>query len=774
MKKEVPTKEQTSRSMSTTERTAIDQEPSCKLNRRSFLKLGGIGTTLAAAPASVAAEISPPPHGGRAAESHPSELPSIPKPADLASDTLVHHFRDYFNPPQATNEFGFLQAHKSVSAMQAITFAPFTCCGLPDPPNSRNLITCELFLNGQILGNYPAPAGEVAYKWYPHKIWRQTRVEGLLFTTETFMPAKHRVVAQQMVVKNESGEHRKGALGLDLRAGIARMTHKNNWWYRYAELDNRLTADERRGCVVFESQHGQAVSVQGISPPPNRMEQRRMLVHQFSLAPGESRTFHYVNAIAESAEAALAIYDRLQGRFDEAVKEHESGFTGLLRSAFTPGNSEFSGYLPELHTHNPLLWKLYYNGLAGMLFCRRDSPASVYGPTYITCVYGASTSWIWDTMLTSLSMALLDPDILRMLLEVWLSQDMHQYVATDFMTGHGVGSWGYAVNDYGILRCAHAYLRVTGDFAWLDKDVDGKPVMARLLDHALYWKTLVKRPGGLADYGDMRNLLEVVSTWVHEVAGINAGNVYGMRFVATLLERRGDSRQAAQLRSEAKELAAQINRLLYVEGKGWWKCGQPDGTYKEVRHCYDLLAVFDAMFEDLSDRQKKEMSNFFWTELHTPLWMHALSPYDDDATWDVRADHSWLGAYVAWPPMTAKGLYKIDPSARVAEWVKGLARSGNQGPYAQAHVVESVFPPEKGGAMKSPYDLPYQNDWAIVAGGSFTDMVIDSIFGADLTLYDGIGMKSRLSDFDPEAKLSNLNYQGKKYTVTHHDIVLTK
>jgi hypothetical protein len=719
----------------------------------------------------MAAAIASSINSAQPSEPHRPMLPSIPTPADLASDTLVHHFRDYFNPPQMANEFGFLQAHKSVSAVQAITFAPFTCCGLPDPPNARNLITGELFLNGRILANYPDPAGEVAYRWYPHKIVRQTRVEGLLFTTETVMPPKRRVVVESIVVKNESGKHREGTLGIDLRAGVARMTHKANWWYRYAELDNRITPDETRGCVVFEAQHSQAVSVQGVSPRPNRIEQGRMLVHEFSLAPGESKTLSYVNVIDENADAALGIYDRLQGGFEELVKEHEQGATNLLRAAFTPGNADFSGYLPQLHTNNPLLWKLYYNGIAGLLFCRRVSPASVYGTTYITCTYGASTSWIWDTMLTSITMALLDPKVLRMLIEVWVTQDMHQHVATEFMTGEGVGPWGYAVNDYGILRCADSYLRVTGDFAWLDKVVNGKPMMEHLLDHALYWKKLDKRKVGLADYGDMRNLLEVVSTWLHEVAGINAGNVYGMRFVATLLERRGDARQAAELRAEAKELAARINRLLYVEGKGWWKCGQPDGTYKEVRHCYDMLAVFDAMFEDLSDTQKKEMSNFFWTELYTPLWMHALSPNDADATWDVRADHSWLGAYVAWPPMTAKGLYKIDPSARVAEWVKGLARSGNQGPYAQAHVVENVFPPEKGGAMKSPYDLPYSNDWSIVSGGCFADMVIDSIFGADLTLYDGIGMKSRLSDFDPDAKLSNLNYQGKLHTVTHHDVL---
>src|SRR5208282_5341928 len=114
---------------------------------------------LAAVPAGMAAVIAPSEKRVRPAEIRGPMLPGIPTPADLASDTLIHHFRDCFNPPEMTNEYGFLQAHKSVSAVQAITFAPFTCCGLPDPPNARNLITAELFLNGQILANYPAPAG---------------------------------------------------------------------------------------------------------------------------------------------------------------------------------------------------------------------------------------------------------------------------------------------------------------------------------------------------------------------------------------------------------------------------------------------------------------------------------------------------------------------------------------------------------------------------------------------------------------------------------------
>jgi hypothetical protein len=44
--------------------------------------------------------------------------------------------------------------------------------------------------------------------------------------------------------------------------------------------------------------------------------------------------------------------------------------------------------------------------------------------------------------------------------------------------------------------------------------------------------------------------------------------------------------------------------------------------------------------------------------------------------------------------------------------------------------------------------------------------VIDSIFGADLTLYDGIRVTPRLADFDSAAELRNLKYQGKNYVVS--------
>lgn len=730
--------------------------------RRSFLKTSLAASALPRIPAAAVRS------------ENRDHLPAIPTLSDLAGDRLVHKLRDLYCSPTAQNEYGYVQAAKSVSGLTALSLPPFGCCGVPDTPWSPGfLLTCELFLNSQILLSCFPGGDEIAYRWYPHCFVRETQVEGLKFTTETFMPPKRRAVAQSIRIKNLGSAARKISLGFDMRAAVAQKTTP---WLNNSpgEADNLIHFDSSRGCLIFEAQHSQAVSVQGLTPKPNRVESGRMLLLELTLAAGETKELRYVNAVDADQQSALATYDALQANFAQANSENEKAFDRLLKSAFTPGNSDFSGYLPQLETADESLWQLYQAGFKNLIFARRSSPSSKYGTTYLTLGGRVlpTLSFPWDTSLTSLSLALLDPEALRRLVENWFVQDMHQHLATDYVSGEAVGPW-YAVNDMAIVRCAQNYLRVTGDFAWLDKHIGDTTNLEHLLAHATYWKQLDKRGHGLGDYGKLENLLEVVSTYLHETAGMNAGNVSSMRFAADLLERRGDASRASQLRAEATQLAQRINQKLYVTGKGWWACGQPDGSFVEVRHCYDLLSVLDNMFEDLSDAQKKEMSRFFWQELHSGYWMRALSPHDVDATWNIRPDHSWLGAYAAWPPATAKGLYKTDPSARVSSWLKNVARAGNQGPIGQAHFVESAFPLEHGAAYKCPTDPPYMNDWCCIAGGGFVDLVIDTIFGANLTLFDGINAQPRLSDFDPNARLVNLRHQGKNHVVSRNGVAIS-
>jgi hypothetical protein len=95
-----------------------------------------------------------------------------------------------------------------------------------------------------------------------------------------------------------------------------------------------------------------------------------------------------------------------------------------------------------------------------------------------------------------------------------------------------------------------------------------------------------------------------------------------------------------------------------------------------------------------------------------------------------------------------------------------VAKAGNQGPIGQAHFVEDVYPPVNGGAFKSSEDAPFIEDWCCIAAGAFTELVIDSIFGAELTLSDGIKVNSHLGSFDSSARLEGLRYQGGLYTIT--------
>src|SRR5207249_3645844 len=122
--------------------------------------------------------------------------------------------------------------------------------------------------------------------------------------------------------------------------------------------DNLIEWNAERGCLVFEARHTQAVSVQGITPKAARADSGRMLVIQLALGPGETKEIQYANAVEGDRQTAVVAYDDLQANFSQIAVEHERAFNGLIRSAFTPGNSDFSGYLPQLETKDESLWQL--------------------------------------------------------------------------------------------------------------------------------------------------------------------------------------------------------------------------------------------------------------------------------------------------------------------------------------------------------------------------------------------------------------------------------
>jgi hypothetical protein len=681
----------------------------------------------------------------------------IPVVTDLKSSPMIHKFGDVFNPPGLTNFLGCVQTDIDIFGIRSLNFPPFAC---------SDTVTANLYLNHKF---FPSTGSAITFTWYPDRIERDAECDGLKLKTITALAIHETAVMTELSVRNISGTTRDIVIKLGLRGWVTKSISPWNSPLPPAENDNEIVTDQSRNALLFKARHSAAHMLQGTSKKPDTIY-RNGVIFKFTLRPDELWNLSYVNSLGETVEDVQRTFDSLITHVPERIEEVRTYWNDELRAVFTAGNDRYSGFLPTLVTDDKDILKLYHIGILGVIYFKRDNPHSVYGRAYDTLMprYWQTVTFLWDYSLSSLVHGLLDPAVMKKYLELWMGMDIHKHFGTEYLTGSGVGPW-YSVNDFAMSVIARDYLRWTGDTNWLEKHIGTIPVYEYLQKYAGSW-TRFRTPSGLADYGGLNNLLECVNTYVHQVASLNAANVFNMRFAAEILEMKGDTEGARKMTEEAKKLVDTIQQL-YIKGKGYWGALFPDGKLIEVRHCYDLLTILNTLSADLSPTQKEEITDFFKRELHSPAWMYALSRDDDDTMFSVRPDHQWTGAYPAWPPQTALGLYRIGKGDTAFKWLKGLAKSANQGPFGQAHFAESIIEPEDGGARKAPPDIPYITDWTCSSNGSWVSVIIEGIFGVDATIHKGIAASPRFGSFDPKAELQNLFYQGDRYTVTKEGLI---
>ncbi len=221
------------------------------------------------------------------------------------------------------NEWGYAQVAKSVSAITAISFPPYACCGVPETAWSPGFLrTCEIFVNGRFLAIAASPDGNVEDQWFPHCVVRTQTAENLQVSTRMFLPSKHRAVVQSITVRNLSAAQRRFTLSFDMRGAVAKKTKP--WFVNSpGEADNRVTWDAQRGCLLFEAQLSEIAGVRGFHPAPSRVEQTRILHCDMELGPREQEELKFVLTIAENGRAAIELYASLQARFAHLEKENE-------------------------------------------------------------------------------------------------------------------------------------------------------------------------------------------------------------------------------------------------------------------------------------------------------------------------------------------------------------------------------------------------------------------------------------------------------------------
>lgn len=682
-----------------------------------------------------------------------SPLPTV---ADFASDRLVHRFGDLWNPPGLTNFLGCAQVDLDPVAVRSVSFPPYAL---------GEVVTGTLFLDDRLFTSLGVP---VATTWRPDRVLREAEWDGLAVRTTTVVPFGVMAVLVRIEVRNTAGADRTVPIRLALRPGITRQQTR---WTEAAppmENDNALAVDGARGALVWTARRSEAVLVQGGLPRADSCDGGELRWAP-TIGAGETWTASYLLVVGGDESAALSAYDALAADPDGEPGRVTAEWDAELAAVFTPGNDRYSGHLPLLVTSDPDLRRIWLMGVIGVVYFKRDNPHSVLGRTYDTLMprYWQSLTFLWDYSLSALVHSLLDPAVMRRYLEHWIATDVHTHMGTEWLTGEPVGVW-YAVNDFAMTVTLDAYLRATGDVGWLGRELPGPggaplSVVGHLDRYACNWRRF-RGESGLAGYGGLGNLLECVSTYVNEVASLNAANVWMLRKAAEVARFLGDELVPLWYEAEAAVLAGDL-RQLYVDGAGHWAARQADGRLVPVRHCYDFSTVVATIGDELTEVQRAEMVQFFVRELQTPTWMRALSDRDTDAAFSLRPDHQWTGAFPAWPPTAAAALYRLGRPDIAAPWIHGLARSANQGPFGQAHFADGVLPPEAGGALKAPSELPWITDWTCAANGSWVDLVVTGVFGVRYGLDGGVTAAPQLEGLDPEARLLGLTIQGRTWDI---------
>lgn len=674
---------------------------------------------------------------------HGRTLPvGVPSLDEMAGDWLP--MKDVANPPDVNNFHDMLLVNRDLTSFFCNPEDWLWAWG--DEKFHFGYPPVTLTIAGK---EYPA----TECRWYPYRaLRRNNNCAGLAVQTDTRMINEQRAVLVHIQIANPATTKTNLELALSV-SGI-------------------LQADGIS--VLNTSQRPGFVTVICPSIKPDAVTNDNGIVHwrwDMSLPAKGRKEIGFVAGDGHTADAPKVQADvmRWRANFTKEFDGFKQCWEQRWADAFIPGNHHFSGSLPVLVTDRPALKRNYYMGILTMLELERTQfPLS--SRSFITSGERVpGTQFYWDASMQSTLWALLEPAGMKVTLRRWLVQNARSglFISLTETNGFDTNNYdhitGYAFNACTIFKTTLDYLRVTGDTAFLDEQLeDGKTVLQRMDEMATDWKTLVHSDSPLADYGENRNLLECAPAYIGRVPSCNAQNIWMMRQDADLQELKGNAARANELRDDAEKLLPAV-LSLYKPGDGVWFGLHNDGQRVELRHCIDYIYVGNALAGDLSPDMRREMTGFIKRELLMRDWMRAMSLNDAAAAISDRPDHGPLGAYDGWPALTVGTMWRLGFPANAFDFYCRTAEVTKEGPFAQAR--------EFYGPQRKQYDAPVriaEREGCMkecISGAAFANVVINTFFGFTPSL-DG---KTIL--VDPQTprpfvgKLLHVSFRGERFTI---------
>jgi hypothetical protein len=621
-------------------------------------------------------------------------------------------------------------------------------------------------------------------RWYPYQAVRRATVDGLEVKTSVRMAFERSGLLYQVTVTNNSSVTKPVDVTLDIPG--KEIATRQGPLVAYQSDNPKLVTSHAFADSTPHARGPKAATLEMVhtfvEKPDNLVEAPSTVAANWKreLKPSESVKLQLVMASDRndgqfpSPALVSTALDEAE-HFDRSWNSVKSKWAQRWKDMFTPGNEHFSGHLPTLVTSDEKLSDIYYRSALTLLVLHRTN-MKMCDRVFVTSGERAKgVVFYWDTSMWSKTFALLEPVAMKRHAELFLSCDPHRGPVYGMDDGKQWDGW-YAANDSTIFTFVNEYIRTTGDVAFLDEKIGDQTVLEHLDTLATNWQKLQRdKSVMLADYGDNQNLLECAPAYVNRVPSFNAANVWMMRTVADIYEQRGNIERSAELRDQADQIAQAV-LALYEPGDGVWCALHRDGKRVELRHCFDFVCVGRFMSEDLTPQMKQEMVAFVERELVTDHWMRAMSSQDKAAAQSDRPDHGPMGAYDAWPALTADSMCQLGDWKEALGFVRSTQDALDEGVYGQAR----EFYGEKRRDRDAPIRIAMRGACMreSVGGGAFDEMIIGTLFGfrpqlgKDLSLYEprvDRGFEGQLLNVKYHSKLLDITSNSDGVTFHYHD-----
>ena len=664
------------------------------------------------------------------------------------------------------------------------------------------------------------------FRWLPYEALRKTKTkQGFELLSSVRMPVERNSIMWQIDVSNAAKETQNYQIDVDLIGFISKYSGNWQWWYPYPKLKGQTTKRDDEvelvrkyigqditsiETMVTEFEDAKPVSKKAIATWPSdekilnsnkysaEIEENTILISDTEtnaiigftvlnknakitkynsgatlhlngeLGVNKSMQIKYVMAYGDNKDSVKNELKSLEAAFDKEFASIQTQWENKWKQIFKPNNELLSGAFPVLESDDEKAKKVYYAGPLTMLYLTHTNLPQ-HKKVFLTGGprWGASITFFWDITEWSTLWATVDPEMMKEHLSAWISIDPSKYYGQDNFGGEGVGN-GYSANYWALFQLIRAYITVSGDYAFLEKQIDRKRIIDHLEHYATNWQRIsIHGQDGatddlykLADFGDDEwNLLECVPTYKHIVPSFNAGYIWMMRETAAFYNKIGANKKASDLNSQAQEM---IKRLLKLyAGNGVWHSLYPNGEKIEVRHCLDFMFLGRYLPNDIPKDIKAKMMEFAYRELITDNWMRAQSLKDVAAEKSDRADHGPLGAFDGWPAGTMDALTQLGFPNKALDFYHAIEPVTNEGAWAQAHELWGENKYEKNAKVRIAERGWHNRESS--SGIAMSQVMLKNFFG----FYPSVDGKplQKINELDFEGTLYHVKYAGEYYTL---------